>query len=360
MHPPTWFSARTSPADASADRFRDWSRIIGHAFGTQQALPLKDPEGFYGHFRHASLGSYALSTVVSGPEEVFHSAGNAPESEPYFHLNFLASGSGGQVRQGGTQSALEPGSFVLTDANQDYSFRFDGPMKLVVLHLPPARLRSALTDPGQATAVAAAGDTPESAPLRALLDSLAASPAGGNTSTQFLASAAVDTALAGLIRVLGTETAAETTREAHVGRIKAHIEGNLSDPAMTPSSIAKAVHLSLRQLHSVFEPEGTTVAKYVLQRRLDQAVLLLAEPRLRNVSISDIGGRVGFVDASHFGRAFRRQFDAAPGSFRAGQSHAPGQSRIPGQSRAGQIRAGQEPLPPDLGTNRTEGPDGPH
>ena len=312
---PSWFSARTSPADASAHRFRDWSRIIGHAFGTQQALPVKDPEDFHGSFRHAKLGSYALSKVVSGPEEVFHSAGNAPGSEPHFHLNYLAEGSCERVQQRGSRSRLGPGGFVLTDANGDYSFRFDGPIKLLVLHLPPARLGSLFADPAGATAVAVPGNSPESEPLRALLGSLAASPAGGSRSTQFLASAAVETALAGLARVFGTRPA-ETAREAHVNRIKAHIEKNLSDPSLTPAATAGAVHLSLRQLHSVFEPDGTTVAKYIQQRRLDEALLLLGDPRLRNVSIRDIGERVGFAEASHFGRAFLRRFGATPGSVR--------------------------------------------
>lgn len=314
--PAAWFSARTRPGDTAAGRFRDWSRIIGHAFGTQQAQPLRDPDDFHGHFRHARLGAYAVSTIAAGPEDVFHTAGNAPDHEPHYHLNFLAAGTGGPVRQGGAQSLLEPGGFVLTDANRDYSFRFEGAMELLVLHLPPARLRTAFPQPARAAGIAVPGNLPESAPLRALLDNLAASPAGGTASTHFLAGAAVDTALAGLIRVLG-EDAGQSIRDAHMGRVRAHIDANLSDPALTPASIAAAVHLSLRQLHSVFEPGGVTVAKYLRTRRLEEAVLLLGDPRLRAVSISDIGARVGFTDASHFGRAFRQAYRTSPGRFRA-------------------------------------------
>lgn len=53
-------------------------------------------------------------------------------------------------------------------------------------------------------------------------------------------------------------------------RIHAFIEERLSDPALSPATIAAAHHVSLRYLHKLFESLEATVAGWIRRRRLER------------------------------------------------------------------------------------------
>jgi len=94
-----------------------------------------------------------------------------------------------------------------------------------------------------------------------------------------------------------------------IKRARRIIDREYADP---PSLEALAVNLGLSQtrLKTGFKSAfGTTVMQYCLQKRVDAAKLLLAEPHL---SISQIADTVGYEDPSAFSRAFRRVAGQSP------------------------------------------------
>jgi AraC-like DNA-binding protein len=70
--------------------------------------------------------------------------------------------------------------------------------------------------------------------------------------------------------------------------------------------------ISSRYLHKLFESESTTYTHFVLERRLDLAYRLLAQPRLDARTVSSIAHDSGFGDLSYFNRTFRRRYGATP------------------------------------------------
>ncbi|MBM7774496.1 AraC-like DNA-binding protein [Actinokineospora baliensis] len=91
------------------------------------------------------------------------------------------------------------------------------------------------------------------------------------------------------------------------------IDARLADPDLTPAGIAAAVHISTRQLYRLFESEGTTVAKWIRDRRLERCRAdLLTEP----AGVSAVGARWGIPDSSYFSRAFRQRYGCAPRDYR--------------------------------------------
>lgn len=66
---------------------------------------------------------------------------------------------------------------------------------------------------------------------------------------------------------------------------------------------------------------GTTPGKWLLERRLTQAHMLL---RNSKKSVSDAAYDSGFENISHFSRAFRARFGASPASFRQKWMETPG------------------------------------
>ena len=76
----------------------------------------------------------------------------------------------------------------------------------------------------------------------------------------------------------GRSNGQKSLRAARLEAAKRYIEQHLAEPELTPGSTAAALGISLRQLHLLFEPTGTSFAQFVTQRRLLQGRAALASP----------------------------------------------------------------------------------
>jgi AraC-like DNA-binding protein len=105
-------------------------------------------------------------------------------------------------------------------------------------------------------------------------------------------------------------------RAARLEAAKLHIDQHLAEPGLTPPSTAAALGISLRQLHLLLEPTGTSFAQYVAQRRLQQCRDALASPTGMGRSVADIAFGWGFNSLATFYRAFEREFGLPPAALR--------------------------------------------
>lgn len=108
----------------------------------------------------------------------------------------------------------------------------------------------------------------------------------------------------------------ETWQQVTYTRVQAFIERHLADPELTPQAVAAAHHISLRTLHRLFQPSGTTVARWIRQRRLDRCRRDLVDPALHGHSIQAIARRWGFLDNAHFSRVFSAAHGMSPRTYR--------------------------------------------
>lgn len=101
---------------------------------------------------------------------------------------------------------------------------------------------------------------------------------------------------------------------ADLSRIKAFIESRLSDQRFDLASVADKFGVTPRHVQKLFQGEGTTFSRYVLNRRLETARSLM----LRQVHqpISTIAYDSGFGDVSYFNRVFRQNFGMTPTAMR--------------------------------------------
>jgi len=77
-------------------------------------------------------------------------------------------------------------------------------------------------------------------------------------------------------------------------------------------------HVSVGTLHRAIADQECTIAEWVWARRLDGVHADLVDPGCAHRTIGDIAFSWGFVDASHFSRAFRARFGATARAVRAG------------------------------------------
>jgi len=111
--------------------------------------------------------------------------------------------------------------------------------------------------------------------------------------------------------------AAGSLRAARLQAIKRDIATRLlEDPDLTVTAIAARHRVTPRYIHKLFERDGTTFTRFVLEQRLDHAYRRLRNTQLSARSISSIAYDVGFGDLSYFNRAFRRRYGATPSDIR--------------------------------------------
>ena len=110
----------------------------------------------------------------------------------------------------------------------------------------------------------------------------------------------------------GISTSADTA--ARVSRMREVIARRYADPTLSMRHVARAVNLSERAGYLAFEGAELTFTEELHKVRLDRARERLSRGDAR---IIDVAYDVGFSDASHFHRLFKRRFGCTPGEIRA-------------------------------------------
>lgn len=103
---------------------------------------------------------------------------------------------------------------------------------------------------------------------------------------------------------------------ARFGAIKADIASRLGQAGLSLSEVAARHGITPRYVARLFEHNGTSFSRFVLEQRLARARRMLADPRFAHHSISTIAIDAGFGDISYFNRNFRARYGLAPSDVR--------------------------------------------
>lgn len=169
--------------------------------------------------------------------------------------------------------------------------------------LPKAALAPYVPAPGQPALRKLPAHHATTRLLSAYLDSLGQEAAG---MTPAVLHQVTDTLcrLAGIAcgACAASEEQFDAVREARLAQANQYIERHLADPYLSPARVATALGVSLRSLHAVFESAGTSVARRILQQRLEECRATLLNDR--NRPVIDIVFAWGFNSLSGFYQAF--------------------------------------------------------
>lgn len=311
MHQAEYFDVATvSPAD----RWDRWEEAVArtHEVSIQPAGYLPHT-GLRGRIRRQWIGDLALVDCACGPCCGDRGPSRiARTEEEYVGVLLLRQGRERVVVHDKEKVELTPGDVVLWDSRYPTQYAVPQPMVKRNLVIPRATLEEVAGRTWAAGGAVLDPSAPATRLLVSYLDILAgtlgdldaaARRAARNAAIELFVGAAERT------RNVDSSTVSVALRSAMERWIQHHLTEDI-----TPAALASAHSVSVRTVHRTFHSTGDTVAATVRARRLARARYQLinsSEP------IAAIAQRWRFSDASHFTRAFRREFGTTPSDLRA-------------------------------------------
>jgi AraC-like DNA-binding protein len=297
----------TTDAVDARERLAYWNDAVSDAYvRLDTTAPGHD---VVGEIRVDSLATLELSRVTATAQRVRRTPSLiAAAAEDYFLVSIQTDGVGAVV-QDGRAAVLEAGDFALYDSTRPYELRFDGPFQQYVLMLPGPTLRSQLHAAPDLTARGVRGSRGAGHLMIEMIRTLATDivvlePAAAAAVAQSVEHIVV----AGLSSLAPDGPLPEPELAARREQVKACARSRLRDPGLTVAAIAAQLHTSVSTLHRAFAGEPCSIAEWIWAQRLDAVRSDLCDPALRHRTISDLAFSWGFVDASHFSRAFKARF----------------------------------------------------
>jgi len=219
------------------------------------------------------------------------------------------------VAQGGRECHVEPGDVFVIDPARPFSID-TGEVRSHSVYLPTSAVRSLVPQIDDLTARPIRGDRGPAAIFRAALEELFASLETLQDDVADCLGEALPALLAAALVPYGAERTPSRLRQLHKRRIARFVRDHLGDPQLDANAIAHGVCLSARHLYELFADEEEPLMKWVWAERLERCAADLRAPALTAQTIGEIAYRWGFSDVSHFSRAFKQRFGAAPREWR--------------------------------------------
>jgi AraC-like DNA-binding protein len=280
-------------------------------------MPLEIERVRHGAFRGRrtsyDLAGIAVSRTRSDASLIARKHPAVMRVDPGTLMVSLHLGGRHTVSQDGRTAVSGTGDIVIWDSARPFVAQPHGRFDVATFFVPKAAVGPALGLMSARTAVPIDSSSGRARLVRIFLHELVNGLERGDVGPDDDGVAEV---LVDLVRAL--HAPAPRPRPDALRAVKRAIEERLGDPGLSPDAVAREHHISRRQLYRLFEADGAGVADWIRARRLERCARDLRDPALAHESITTIALRWGFVNVSHFSRAFRHAHGAAPREYRAG------------------------------------------
>ncbi len=232
------------------------------------------------------------------------------------------------IQQADSNYVLEPGDLALMASGLPYTIKYEIPSRRLIVRIPAHVFRERLLSCHQNVVIGTLPSEGLGRIVNELLKSVAFEAQTLSITEQYTLTQSLLELTGALTRssIKSHELQPACRQSALLNRIYAYLEENYMVSDLTPGKVAKANKISTRYLHSLFSQSGTTLLKWVWERRLRAARSDLLDPSQTQSRISEIAYRRGFNDSAHFSRSFRNRFGISPTELRQrAKQSTPGQ-----------------------------------
>jgi AraC-like DNA-binding protein len=222
-----------------------------------------------------------------------------------------------QLATPGRSVAMRPGTISVKDFRRPATAYWKTPARSLSLHLPRLTVDAAIGDKlRNLHGSLISGGALTSMLHEQLLALGRIAPRLNNRARAAALDATVHLATAVLRCELGGRLEDKANDAGLFAAAQLYIRQHLGCPDLSPGLIARQFKCSRAHLYRVFAGRGQTVAKYIREMRLQQALDLLAGNL--DARIGDIAHQCGIEDPVLFSRLFRQRFELTPSAYRAG------------------------------------------
>ncbi|MGW3943963.1 helix-turn-helix domain-containing protein [Streptomyces phaeochromogenes] len=287
-------------------------------------------QAFDGRVRSRCVGDIRISTSALGAWDVSWSQQHIAQPMDRFMLMWVQHAGTTEVQQGGNRAVLAAGDLTVINVSEPYRISTSSDSRSRVFRVPRSRFGTSQSSVARLAGVPIFGTTGSARVVSSFLDAVADETAGSGTD--------VSPAIVGqgisLISALAEELTFAANAPAAEGRdlmarIVSYLDERLGDPELTVASAARAHSMSVRSLQRLFAITGRTVSETVRDRRLEAIRHELEQPRSRTRTIAAIARDLGYTDAPHFSRSFRRAYGVSPREWQQRSAAADGSNGRP-------------------------------
>jgi AraC-like DNA-binding protein len=309
-------SSRSFPGRNS---FSYWADVVAQTFVPLQC-DTADRDGFFGELRHRQIGCIAVTEVRASAMVARRTKAKiaaAPRNDAIVVLQGVGSCNAGQRAE---IAQLQSGGGAIVTADEPYFFEFPKPFRQLVLKFPRRLLAAERIGVGRERTLLLSGSGAR------LLRRLAVCSLEEPLPLSAEETVGVERAFAELAQAavyLGGGQEGFAPSPLYLDACQ-FIRRHLADSTLTPSAVAGHVKMSTRNLARLFARQATTIDRTIWSDRLMAARRDLADPRLRDCSITEVALSWAFSDAAHFSRRFSSAFGVSPTAYRA--ANLPGRS----------------------------------
>lgn len=301
-----------STADvADGQRLAFYSDVISSAIDPMEvARSVTAP--FKGEITATGLGPLALVHGVSTAHDCVRGVEHVARSTSrQFHLIVNRQSSWNLRHRDWTHIGC--GDAVLLDSSLGHYLNFVEAFDNVHLVLPEAWLGQWLPDPG----VLAGRPLPADASWARALTTFVAQLLPETVHHGALPTSLIVDHLGALLALCANQLSGESVPPALRQRqlrdlVQEAIVQRCTEYSLGAPEIAMALGISVRTLHRTLAACGQTFGATLMTARVALATRMLESPLMARLTISEIGRRAGFSDASHFARVFRRHTGRTP------------------------------------------------
>lgn len=258
-----------------------------------------------------------LSTIQSSAISLRRLPGEPNQSgqDAYFAVTLLSGDY--LLEQNGREVLLQPGDMTIYDATRPHKIHCPGEFTKLIISIPRNVLRGRVAGIDHCTALRISGTNGIGFVASSFLRSTAIQADQLHPyEFSILSDHALDLLALAAASVRPVNVNLSRSRAASINAIKVLIEQNLRNVELDTRMITREAGLSARYISSLFEEEGTSLMRYVWQRRLENCRKDMQNPVYTGQRLTEIAFRWGFTDAAHFSRAFKQQFGCSPSEYR--------------------------------------------
>lgn len=203
---------------------------------------------------------------------------------------------------------LRPGQAILHDADQPFMRGFSHGLRELALKVPRPVFReiSGRNSIGKPQVFDFRGTGAANSHAAALVDLMKSALATPASDGELVEASAV-----GLLRILINGVGLDDSL-GHFSAAKAFIAQRFRDPQLSAAQISAAIGISERQLSRIFAGEGVSVARFILNERLEAARRSFTLPNTVRQPLGQLAASLGFSTQAHFSRAYKDHFGITP------------------------------------------------